>query len=296
VHNKSNNGLFNNFVLPTSSSTIYGYLTFLFLGLVLPFGFIGVASGINVAAVGDISCEPDGEDTVENIASHKPQLVLFLGDLSYEENQNCFFDITHELENDSRVLVAVGNHDRDSIEELSEHYGIPSEGYYTYAFNSGSNSTGLIIVMNTERNFENGSDQYEFVKNNLENSSSYNYKIIISHKNFISCNCSHSPNVDYTLYQSLFKRYGVDLVLSGHNHNYQRFSPIDNVTYIVNGLGGVSQYDLDNADDYNNIHKYENRFSDTYGYLDLNFTKGKIFGKFITNGDFEVKDNFNITS
>jgi len=296
MHDKNKSDLCSNFVLPISRSAIYVYLTFLFLGFVLPLGFISLASGINVAAVGDISCDPDGKDTVDNIARHKPQLVLFLGDLSYEENQNCFFDISHELENDSKVLVAVGNHDRNSIDELSEHYGIPSEGYYTYDFNSGSNSTGLIIVMNTERNSDSGSDQYEFVKDNLENSSNYNYKVIISHKNFISCECSHNPSVDYTLYQDLFKKYGVDLVLSGHNHNYQRFTPIDNVTYIVNGLGGTSQYDLDNANEYNNIHKYENMFSDPYGYIDLNLTKGKIFGEFIPNEDTNVKDNFTITS
>ncbi len=99
------------------------------------------------------------------------------------------------------------------------------------------------------------------------------------------------------LYTKISKKYGVDLVLSGHNHNYQRFAPIDNVTYIVNGLGGASQYDLDNADEYNNIHKYENKFNDAYGFLDLNFTKDKIIGKFISNGDRnEIKDSFSITS
>jgi predicted phosphodiesterase len=150
--------------------------------------------------------------------------------------------------------------------------------------------------MNTEKDSENGSDQYEFVKNSLENSSSYDYKIIISHKNFITCDCDHGPAVNYMIYQDLFKKHGVDLVLSGHNHNYQRFAPIDNVTYIVNGLGGASQYDLDNSAEYDNIHKYESKFSDTYGYLDLNLTKGKIFGKFIPNRSSEIKENFNITS
>jgi hypothetical protein len=33
----------------------------------------------------------------------------------------------------------------------------------------------------------------------------------------------------------LFAGYGVDLVLSGHDHDYQRSSPIDGVTYVVTG-------------------------------------------------------------
>ncbi|MGD9533019.1 MAG: metallophosphoesterase [Candidatus Nitrosocosmicus sp.] len=268
---------------------------FLFaLVLITSFGFVGAVQAMSIAAVGDISCKSIGKDTVDNIAAHKPQLVLFLGDLSYKTSQDCFFDNSKELENNSKVLVTVGNHDRSSLSELSKHYGIPSEGYYTYTFTDDANITGLIIVMNTEKDFERGSEQYEYVKDNLENSSSYDYKIIISHRNFISCKCVHSPDVDYTIYQDLFKKYGVSLVLSGHNHNYQRFAPIDNVTYIVNGLGGKEVYNLKNADEYNKKFKFESKFNDASGYLDLNITKGKINGKFISNSDYQVKDNFTI--
>jgi hypothetical protein len=39
-------------------------------------------------------------------------------------------------------------------------------------------------------------------------------------------------------WQPLFERYRVRLVLSGHDHNYQRFAPRRGVTYIVHGGGG----------------------------------------------------------
>jgi hypothetical protein len=42
----------------------------------------------------------------------------------------------------------------------------------------------------------------------------------------------------------LFERYGVDLVLSGHDHNYQRFAPRHGVTYVVHGGGGQELYTL----------------------------------------------------
>lgn len=283
------------YIIPVVRPTICNYCLWLLIGLILPIGYTGEVFGINIGAVGDISCESEGKNTIDNLANHQPQLILFLGDLSYENDQSCFFDMTHELENNSKILAALGNHDKRTIEAVSDHYGIPSEGYYTYDFDTGFNSTGLIIVMNTEGNSKIGSDQYEFVKSNLENSSNYKYKMVISHKNFISCECDHAPNVDYAVYQDLFNKYGVDLVLSGHNHNYQRFEPIDNVTYIVNGLGGASQYDLEDADEYNNIHKYGNKFSDAYGYLSLNLAKNNITGKFISNEDpNEIKDSFNI--
>ena len=37
----------------------------------------------------------------------------------------------------------------------------------------------------------------------------------------------------------LFERYGVQLVLSGHDHNYQRFAPRNGVTYVVHGGGAA---------------------------------------------------------
>jgi hypothetical protein len=33
----------------------------------------------------------------------------------------------------------------------------------------------------------------------------------------------------------LFERFGVQLVLSGHDHDYQRSRPINGVTYVVTG-------------------------------------------------------------
>jgi Calcineurin-like phosphoesterase len=40
----------------------------------------------------------------------------------------------------------------------------------------------------------------------------------------------------------LFESYGVQLVLSGHEHNYQRFATRNGVTYVVHGGGGAGLY------------------------------------------------------
>lgn len=42
-------------------------------------------------------------------------------------------------------------------------------------------------------------------------------------------------------YAPIFARFGVQLVLSGHDHDYQRSRPIDGVTYIVTGAGGLTR-------------------------------------------------------
>lgn len=41
----------------------------------------------------------------------------------------------------------------------------------------------------------------------------------------------------------IFQEYGVDLVLQGHDHIYERFNPINGVTYVVTGGGGAGLYD-----------------------------------------------------
>ena len=139
--------------------------------------------------------------------------------------------------------MAIGNHD-DEEEELREkileHYNLDPNGYYTHSFNVSDSQAGLILVMDTESPWGKGSEQYNFILHELESSQSFDHKIIISHKNFITCDCSHRPLPGlFDTYHDLFAKHDVDFVFSGHNHNYQRFSPIDNVTYIVTGLAGL---------------------------------------------------------
>ncbi len=41
-------------------------------------------------------------------------------------------------------------------------------------------------------------------------------------------------------FSPIFERHGVQLVLSGHDHDYQRSVPIGGVTYVVSGAGAGS--------------------------------------------------------
>ena len=273
-----------------------------------------------VAAVGDISCNNNGKQTILSIANNHPDVVLFLGDLSYDKSLSCFFDQTKVLENsknDNSVLVTIGNHDIDngdgnekSKKQLMIHYNIPKAGYYSKTFDNYGIKI-LVVAMNftgleeqQEKNEQKTSlenEQYNFVQNELENSNA-TYKIVISHAPFVSVECNsllkflkltscHKPleewnNTLFTRYHTLFKNTGVDVVLSGHNHNYQREGK-DGITYIISGLGGRSQYKIS---DENDTH-----FANAYGFLQLKFHPEFIEGKFISNGDeYKDRDSFTI--
>jgi hypothetical protein len=43
----------------------------------------------NFTAVGDFGCSKNAKKTVDNIKESKAELVLPLGDLSYQKNANC---------------------------------------------------------------------------------------------------------------------------------------------------------------------------------------------------------------
>jgi hypothetical protein len=54
---------------------------------------------------------------------------------------------------------------------------------------------------------------------------------------------SSGPHQSSTEMRWPFKEWGAHLVLAGHDHDYERFS-VEDLTYIVNGLGGASLYAL----------------------------------------------------
>jgi len=70
------------------------------------------------------------------------------------------------------------------------------------------------------------------------------WKIVFGHHPFYSSG-QHGSNPDFIKYLSpVFREFGVNLYLCGHDHNYERFSNINGTTYIVHGGGGAPLYPL----------------------------------------------------
>jgi hypothetical protein len=125
----------------------------------------------------------------------------------------------------------------------------------------------------------------------------------------------HPPNTQFAeAYHPLFDKYGVDLVLQAHNHNYQRSYPLTfnsgkstNPTptssektnynnpageiYMVVGTGGRSLYNLNGQAPFN-VDQFQG-----YGFLNLELSDdGKtLSGKFYSAKDGSIKDQFSIS-
>jgi hypothetical protein len=211
------------------------------------------SSFFNIAAVGDWACNDNSQNTLKNIVSKKPELIIALDDLSYQRTAECWFDLISSVDNITRIVR--GDHDNDfRMSQYMQHFNMSKE---FYSFNNGNIH---FLIMSTEIPYELGSEQYEFVKSDLENASTnstidwiitaYHQPAYISQNDCKGC----SPRVTLReLYHPLFDKYNVDLVLQAHNHNYERSYPIlynskdSENPLIVNSNKNSYNYDIDNS-------------------------------------------------
>jgi hypothetical protein len=180
----------------------------------------------NFAAVGDWECNSNTNNTVNNIVDKNPELVLGLGDYSYNKtSDDCWFKTVHPI--DAKMKIAIGNHDYRGVGQLSRymnHFGL-GEQYYSFDYQNIH-----FIALSTEIPYNATSAQYNFVKNDLSTAASNpntDWIIAYFHRQMYT---SPGDTPAYAMirntYHPLFEQYGVDLVLQAHNHNYQRTYPL----------------------------------------------------------------------
>jgi hypothetical protein len=176
--------------------------------------------------VGDWACNDNTQNTVRNIITKKPELVLALGDLSYQRSPDCWFKIILPLENITEIVR--GDHDNDArMAQYMQHFKMDKE---FYSFN---HKYIHFLIMSTEAPYEMNSRQYQFVKSDLEIASTNSdilWTIIAYHQaaynSPTNCKGCSSRVMLREIYHPLFDKYGVDMVLQAHDHNYERTYPI----------------------------------------------------------------------
>ncbi len=169
-----------------------------------------------------------------------------------------------DIYNDSSLNVpwfpALGNHDYDGNIQAQIDYSVhndqwnmPSE-YYTYTWKVDAENSLRVIVMDTPGLLESYSNladdseyasipQYQWLVKTLSESSE-KWVIVVGHHPVFSAGSYHGDTeVMKSMIKPLFVRFGVDIYLSGHDHNFEhaREEGIP-VNYIVTGTGGTSRY------------------------------------------------------
>jgi hypothetical protein len=266
-------------------------------------------SDFNFAAAGDWGCTDDTTDTVNNILGKNPELVLGLGDYSYDEDHaDCWLKKVKPI--NDKMKIAIGNHDIEKLNIYTNHFGL-REQYYSFNYYNVH-----LVVLSTELPYKPFSSQYEFVENDLSKAAldpNIDWIVVYFHKQMYTSPSNHDdyPTLRST-YHPLFDEYGVDLVLQAHNHNYERTYPIkfnsnspsnpiatttntntytdpDGQIFATIGTGGVSLYAFTGKADH-----FVKQYGD-FGILNIDVTNepqsSSLTGKFYANNG-KIIDQF----
>ena len=180
---------------------------------------------------------------------------------------------------DAGVLVAgtIGNHDweLDRGEYEFATLGMPGR-YYT-------RTVGNVALFLLDSNVVDR-EQTQWLARSLKRSDA-RWKIVAFHHP--PYNCGNHPGSDavQAAWIPLFERYGVDLVLAGHDHNYQRFRSRAGVTYVVHGAGGQRLYERTVCAE---GHPKLRRFRSSHGFLTVTARRKKLVVRAMNTGPWAI--------
>jgi hypothetical protein len=263
----------------------------------------GAPPGANdpvIAAAGDIACNPASsafngglgtatacrqQYTSDLLVGQNLAAVLMLGDTQYEDSVFSDFAASYDVSwgrVKSITYPAIGNHD---------YHTTGASGYFDY-FNGPGNQTGRagdrdkgyysfdigtwhLVSLNSNCSAiggcDAGSPQEVWLRADLAAHPNRCVLAFWHHPRFSSGgygnNSAFAP-----LWQALYD-HGAELVLSGHDHNYQRYAPqnstgaadANGIREFVVGTGGKQHYGVDPGP----IENREVANGDTYGVLKL---------------------------
>ena len=246
-----------------------------------------------IAAAGDIACDPSdgsfngGNGTASNcrqkavsdlFVGKNFSAVLALGDIQYEDGASSkylqSFDPSWGRAKNI-IRPAVGNHEYLTA-GASGYYnyfgaaaGDPSKGYYSYnvgawhiiALNSNCSQVGGCGA---------GSPQEQWLKSDLVAHPTMCTIAYWHHPRFSSG--EHGSNTSYDTFWKDLYAAGVEIVLNGHDHDYERFAPQNpsaaadpkGIQEFVVGTGGKNHYQFMSVQPNSLV-----RNPDTYGILKL---------------------------
>ena len=279
-------------------------------------------SELDFVVAGDYGCDSKTRQTIKDMVEQDTDLAFALGDLSEVKNPNCFFDIVSKLDNKDKFKIALGESDTDSNEVRSssrfsdfvKHFDLESP-FYSFDYKNVH-----FLAMSTGKSafipYAPGSAQYEFINDDLSkaaNNTNVDWIIVYGYRPLYTSPTIHpSTEILRETYAPLFEKYGVDLVMTSHNHNYQRSYPlVYNVVHsrepIIKDVN-ASYYSMPGVPIYvvvgtagNNLYDFRGQapfmvtqFRET-GFLHVNITKAEqnvLTGTFHNVGTGNYDDRF----
>jgi predicted phosphodiesterase len=182
-------------------------------------------------------------------AQHPYDLVVMAGDNIYTNGEMEKIGIAFEqpyaalLKQHVKFRACLGNHDIRSdngIHQLQYPGYNMDDRNYTYR---AENAQFFVLDTNTN----NWKAQLAWLEQQLKESQAQ-VKVVYGHHPAYSSGVYGTDDVMVARLSPLFQRYGVQLYINGHEHNYERTNPIDGTTYLITGHGGAHLRRVDKSD------------------------------------------------
>jgi acid phosphatase type 7 len=256
------------------------------------------ATPVTIMGAGDIAGDPENAiATAGLIRVADPSAVFTTGDNAYPAGSPSdyaqLYEPTWGFLKD-RTHPVPGNHDYVTAEAAgyvgyfgAEKVTNPDDGGLYYAWDVGNGWRAY--ALNTE--ISTSGEQLTWLKNDVAAHPGQHYVLYTHHPRYTS-STEHGPSRDVCpLWDALAATGGLEIVLFGHNHQYERFAPMDctertsadGARSFVIGSGGKTLYEFGPAQPGS-----EFRNNTDFGVLKLALYENSYEWEFIASGRGQV--------
>ncbi len=245
---------------------------------------------------GDIANGGPGAEATASLLDNIPGTVFTTGDNAYPDGTASDFATKYDPtwgRHRERTRPCPGNHDYHTpgasayFSYFGALAGPTGQGHYSYDLGDWH-----IISLNSNIDMSAGSAQEQWLRADLATNSKDCILAYWHHPRFSSG--SHgSSTASQPLWQALYEA-GAEVIVVGHDHNYQRFAPqtatgvadsARGIRQFVAGMGGAGHYNFSSP-----IANTEAYDTNTYGVLKLTLGPGTYSWEFIPEAGMTYTD------
>lgn len=264
------------------------------------------ASDVVFMVVGDTGSDSDitpTQDVAAMIRTSRPQFVIHSGDTCYPDAhlqylQDRFIPHYSPFIQAENFYLSMGNHDLDAnagadvwnqipyladLNEGHKYYKIAKDNLDIFVLNYGRNTADEVVDADEDEKVT--GPQYAWLAAEAAASTAA-WKVVVVHASPYSSEELHGPGD--VRWQIDWGAIGIDVVMSGHSHVYERLL-IDGVQYVTCGCGGTSLRDFSDSI----VSGSQKRVSGSYGAMKYSVSANRFTGHFI-DSDGNQLDTFTL--
>lgn len=280
--------------------------------------WLGTDRPVRMLVIGDSGSGSDDQLAVRDaFMEGEYDLFLHMGDMAYgsgryDELESNFFDVYQVLMREVPIFPTIGNHEyvtnvgqpyRD-VYHLLENAWREADRELYYSFDYGNihftcldSNEATLIPIYLDTNGRMTDDMFDWMVDDIT-SSDADWKIVFMHHPFYSSSERGIRTNNIARFRSLLEQAGVDLILVGHDHHYERTNPLVDgcnaleprgVTEIIAGGSGASIRTIDDPNQWFSARV----FNADYSYLRLEVHGCRLRGQALDTSN-EVVDDFEL--